>query len=129
VFGLIQNVEELVSYINGELISAEIELKKFRDNFEKSPAYAFEWSDSAITASQTLKELTPIRDRLLKVINDRTEDDLNRRDVVVNMRRTALRNVVQFSTGTSVSTSPSTNLTNDARLHVWAELVDALAED
>ena len=93
---------------------ANASIVKFKENLEKNPLYAFEWSADAIEAAAVLEVV-----RFSRLVLERGG--------VEAVRESANREVMTRASGvTNRSTSTASNSLNDNRLVAWARLVEDL---
>jgi hypothetical protein len=98
------------------IANADRELKKFSANFDRSPAYAFEWSDSALTAAAE-KEFGEILLTWLKIEKITAEQLVQ--EITSQVRRKAMY--------PDRSTSSISNEMSLRRMSVMAQWLDRYA--
>jgi hypothetical protein len=98
--------------------SAEYNLKKFQESFEKNPAYAFEWSAGAFDAAAEKQVAAIIKDVLSP---DKEASEAERAEWIL---REALDRAMRGARNPARSTSAQSNEMEKSIASVWAKVYD-----
>jgi len=110
-------IEQKLKYLENRIVAANEKISNFKNELDKDPAYAFDWSTEVVRAAAYVRLASQIQSHLK---NSPTEETLDR--VMNSLREDLARNagLPQFST------SPMSNLVSQFTNAARAELLELL---
>ena len=105
--------EQLIERLNDRLEDCNAVIQKFKENLDKDPLYALSWSKDTFKAAAMLDLLQWVIPVFEKHEAQVVADELTRR-------------LIQRATCPAQSTSPTSNLVDDYKTAVIAEVLDMM---
>lgn len=114
-----KRLESLIGYINNTIERERAVLSKFREELDKNPVYALEWSNNVFTAAARVE----VYGRILKALREQlVEAEGNEAEVLGRMQRACEQQALRYLRSGSSSTSVVKNLVRECEATAYADV-------